>query len=273
MASDYNLKNVQKVVTDFFKATSVNISILDSDFNVIYMNKEYSNKYCLLLQSSYKKGYYCYCSDVKLLNKCKETKSPQQHICYAGLIDIAIPIMHEFEIIGYIMIGQLKYSDNLDAINIKTTKAKLENFKEEYNKLTLSNQEKIESTINIAIIVAKYLLLENIIKPKRSKNLETVIDFINENLSENLSIENISKQTFLSKSLIYILFRKYFNMTVSEYINIQRIKRAKQLLNGTELTVESVSAKVGYSSSSYFSKTFKKIVGVSPKQYSEENKI
>ena len=270
MKLDYLNKNLESVCSDFYKATNVNISILDSDFNVIYLNHNYANSYCALVQSTTK---YCRYSDIELLKRCKESKKIEKHICHAGLLDVAIPIMHGFEIIGYILMGQLKYADNTQKINEKTFKENFENITKEYKKLPLSNEDKIESVINIAVIVAKYLLLESIIKPKRSKNLETLVDFINKNLSEELSVDVISKQTYLSKSLIYTLFRKYFNMTVSEYVNFQRIKLAKELLNTTELSVESVSSKVGYSSISYFSKTFKKIVGVSPKQYSEENKI
>ncbi len=108
MIIDYDFKSIQDVLNDFFNSTGVNISIIDNDFNVLYLNTSNSNKYCLKIQSTNKGKNLCHCSDVELLKKCKETKRIQKHVCYAGLMDIAIPIIHNFEIIGFIMIGQLK---------------------------------------------------------------------------------------------------------------------------------------------------------------------
>lgn len=270
MIIDFNLSDIQSVLNDFYKATNVNISITDSEFNLIYINSYNSKSYCSLIQTTIKGRSLCHCSDIELLKKCKETKKPQQHICHAGLMDMVIPIIHNNEIIGYILMGQLKVDSNYKGLNVKGIKVDEKRLKEEFDKLPIVDDNRIESIKNIAIIVAKYLLLGNYIKPKQSMNLESVMKFINENLGEDLSINNISRQTYLSKSLIYSLFKKYLNMTVSEYINKQRILRAKELLGSTELTIETVSTMVGYTSSSYFSKTFKKITGVSPKQYQEE---
>ena len=270
MIIDYSFKNIQNVVNDFFKTTSVNLCVLDGDFNMLYINVLNSNNYCLNIQSTSKGKKLCSCSDMELLKKCKETKQIHQHVCHAGLMDICIPILDGDDIIGFIMMGQLKFDENFEISNIKTTHISIEKLREYYNSLPLFNKEKIESVINIAVIVAKYLLLENIIKPKRSMNLDSVVKFISENLGEDLSITTISKKTYISKSTMYTLFRKYFNMTVSEYVNVQRINKAVELLRTTELSIENISSMVGYSSSSYFSKMFKKIKRISPKQYREE---
>ena len=270
MILDFNLQNVENVLNDFYKATGVNVSIWDKEFRLLYMNTSNSSKFCTLIQTTVKGRRLCHCSDVELLNKCKATQKPQQHICHAGLMDMVIPIINDFEIIGYIVMGQLKVNKDFGGVNIKSVKVSSDLFKEEYLKLPIISKEKIESVINVAVIVAKYLLLGNIIRPKKNDNLENVINFINDNLADDLSIDNISKQTFLSKSLIYVLFRKYFNITVSEYVNRQRIKKATELINTTEFSIETISSMVGYSSSSYFSKTFKRIKGVSPKKFKDE---
>ena len=270
MIIDYSFNNIQNVVNDFFNATSVNIAILDGDFNMLYINAKNSNKYCLNIQSTNKGISLCHCSDIELLKKCKESKKIQQHVCHAGLMDIAIPILHDYEIIGFIIMGQIKFDENFEASNIKTTDICIEQLKKDYNDLPLFDKERIESVIKVAVIVAKYLLLEKIIKPKRSINLENVVKFIKENLGEDLSVNSISRKTYISKSTIYTLFRKYFNMTVSEYVNMQRINKAVELLRTTELSIENISSMVGYSTSSYFSKIFKKIKKISPKQYKGE---
>ena len=51
-----------------------------------------------------------------LLKKCKETKQTQKHVCHAGLIDIAIPIIYENSIIGYIILGQIKTEKTFESL-------------------------------------------------------------------------------------------------------------------------------------------------------------
>lgn len=267
MFIEYNLKNLENLCADFFYATGINLSILDSAFNVLFINKAYSNKYCALIQSSEKGRCMCANSDKKLLLKCKETISPQHHICKAGLLDIAVPILQEKEIIGYIILGQIKTEETFKKPNLDIESINASELQKEYLSLPKYTDSKIHSTISIASILAKHLLIENIIKVKTSNSLERVLKYIEDNLSEDLSIKNIAECTFVSKSSLYVLFNKNFNMTIGEYINNERIKKAEKLLSTTDLGIEDISIKVGFSSQSYFSKTFKRIKSVSPKVF------
>ncbi|WP_334137566.1 helix-turn-helix transcriptional regulator, partial [Muricomes intestini] len=63
------------------------------------------------------------------------------------------------------------------------------------------------------------------------------------------------------------LFKKSMNVGVSEYINMQKIEESKKLLGETTLKIYEISERLGYESSFYFSKVFKKITGMSPKEY------
>lgn len=272
MIIEYNLKNIENLCNDFFNATGINLSILDSSNKVLFFNRGYSNKYCELIQSTAKGKNICFKSDENLILKCKETKTPQYHLCKAGLMDIAVPITLDDEIIGYIILGQIKVDDHFDNVDLNIKELSVDLLKKEYLSLPKYSESKIHSTLSIASILAKHLLVENIIKVKRNKSLENVLKYIEDNLNENLSIEDITKQTYISKTSLYLLFKKNFNMTVSEYINSQRIKRAIKLLKTTDLDIENISLEVGFSSQSYFSKIFKKINGISPIQYRKDLK-
>lgn len=182
-------------------------------------------------------------------------------------MDIAVPIIQDEEIIGYIILGQIKTDECVFKRDLDIEDIDLDLLEKEYTSITKYSQSKIHSMLSIASILAKYLLIENIIKVKRNKSLESVIKYINDNLSDDLSIKDITAQTYTSKSSLYLLFKKNFNMTIGEYINNQRVKKAIELLTTTDLSVENIAMEVGYSSQSYFSKIFKSIKGVSPKQY------
>lgn len=59
-------------------------------------------------------------------------------------------------------------------------------------------------------------------------------------------------------------------MKPMEYLNSYRIEKAKKLLKDDHNKIQDVYERVGYSSSQYFSKVFKKLTGISPWQYQQE---
>lgn len=63
------------------------------------------------------------------------------------------------------------------------------------------------------------------------------------------------------------LFKKETGLSLNDYINKVRINKAKKLLKETGAMVYEIADQVGFSDSQYFSTVFKKIVGVSPKEY------
>ena len=88
--------------------------------------------------------------------------------------------------------------------------------------------------------------------------------------NESLSIKDISDHVFLSTSYICTLFKMETGLTLNQYITKYRIEKAKKLLADPRNKVSDISSKVGYSDGNYFGKTFKKIVGLSPTEYREQ---
>ena len=84
-----------------------------------------------------------------------------------------------------------------------------------------------------------------------------------------LGVAEIAEQLSLSKNYFGQLFKSQTGMTVSEYLNLVRIEKAKALLKETTLKVYEIADEVGFTDSFYFSSVFKKLVGVSPKEYRE----
>ncbi len=270
MSLEYKTNKMTDITYDFFSATGINLSILDSNFaRLQYTDKASANEYCKYIHSNSHMSSKCLICDYALLKECKEKKQPVSHICHAGLLDIAIPIMHNQSILGYIMLGQLKIDDNFKDIKQKFTSDDLDVDKLEilYATLPIKNEEFIKSIINLATILAKHLLLENIVKPKNLSTLDTLVEYINENIQSPLSVEDIAQENFVSVSLIYKLFYKNFNTSVKDYINKRRCELALSLLMFSDKSLNDVAFEVGFSSLSYFSKVFKKLYGVSPLKY------
>lgn len=109
--------------------------------------------------------------------------------------------------------------------------------------------------------VRKYSLKEY------SPLVQKIINYINLNLSSELSLKSLAAMCYISPSYLSNLFKRETGTTLIDYINTQRVQRAAHLLATTKLSVASVAERVGILDVNYFAKLFKKALGQTPTQY------
>ena len=97
--------------------------------------------------------------------------------------------------------------------------------------------------------------------------MSEIIDYINRNYSDKLSLDYISSKMRVSKYYLCHTFKGVVGMTFGEYITFTRISRAKQLLRESENSISDIALSVGFDSFAYFSKVFREYEGISPKMY------
>ena len=91
--------------------------------------------------------------------------------------------------------------------------------------------------------------------------------FINDKYFEDLSVNYLSAVFNFSPNYLGHIFKNEMEMTLNEYINKVRVEGAKKLLKGTKMMIYEIAYKCGFSDQHYFSQVFKKIEGLSPKEY------
>lgn len=99
-----------------------------------------------------------------------------------------------------------------------------------------------------------------------SRQVDAILYYINQNIGEPLSIEELSRHFYLSESYICRIFKASTGMTINKYITARRISIAKALLS-EGMNVSLVCAQCGYNDYSNFVRAFSKAVGISPKKY------
>ena len=107
----------------------------------------------------------------------------------------------------------------------------------------------------------------------RSDNVvEQLKDYIEQNLNEDLSRSVLAGKVFLSEDYVSKIFMKTTGMSLPNYIAERRIERAKEYLRGSSLPISKIAMEVGYGNFSYFSKTFRELVGCTPNEYRSRQK-
>lgn len=95
------------------------------------------------------------------------------------------------------------------------------------------------------------------------------IDYIEDNFQQDITLAEICNNIAYSPYYFSRVFKKETNMSPYEYLINRRINHAKHLLITTNDSITSISEQCGYNSNIHFSNSFKKLVGMTPKQYRE----
>lgn len=85
--------------------------------------------------------------------------------------------------------------------------------------------------------------------------------------NEELRIEDIAKSVHMNYNHLCYVFKKETSITINDYLIELRITKAKELFDQGEKVVQYVASQVGYADANYFSKCFKKFMGIVPSKY------
>lgn len=132
--------------------------------------------------------------------------------------------------------------------------------------------------------MVEFFLIE-IIKKEKSSNekiglflsgdnlIDNIICYLKNNIYSNITIATLSKYFGYSKSFIFKEFKKKTNTTIINYFNELKIEEAKSLLRKGEHNITEISTLLAFDNPNYFSKVFKKFVGISPLKYQSKYNI
>ena len=98
-----------------------------------------------------------------------------------------------------------------------------------------------------------------------------VVELIQVNLTSKINLKVVAETVGLSMTSLYRLFKKEIGISPVEYIILERIKLAKQLLQDQSMYVKNVSYESGFEDANYFIRAFKMHEGITPKQYQQLN--
>lgn len=107
----------------------------------------------------------------------------------------------------------------------------------------------------------------------RAQVVGQVQQYIRDHLSERLTLNDVAAVFNFSPNYLSQLFAQNSESGFVEFVTATRITAAKELMASTDLKVYEISDKVGFDSAFYFSKVFKKLEGVSPREYMQRMKV
>lgn len=130
-----------------------------------------------------------------------------------------------------------------------------------------AHPDEIEKTLEKYIPKSHPPRKEHSIRPTSNADILKLMVYIEENLQQDLGLELLSELVHLHPRYVSRLFKNETGFTITEFITIRRLKKAKHLLVHECETIASISESCGFADSSYFTRVFKKHEGMTPTQF------
>lgn len=109
-------------------------------------------------------------------------------------------------------------------------------------------------------------------KPKDQDTIQKIINFMKDNISKQLTLEEIAGKVNYSPSYLSSVFTQKTGMSPINYFNQLKIQKSCRLLDFTDMKIKEIAFELGFSDQYYFSKVFSKFMHTSPKDYREKQK-
>ena len=112
--------------------------------------------------------------------------------------------------------------------------------------------------------------ISNIRKTETNPIITKVCDYVEQNLTQDISLEMAADYAGVSSFYLSKLFKEEKGETYINYVSDKRLEKSCQLLAETDLSIKEITAEVGYNDQNYYSRIFKTKYGLSPKEYRKE---
>lgn len=118
----------------------------------------------------------------------------------------------------------------------------------------------------------QFMYITSIVKPQNSIDYSNKIvrltrEYLEEHFTEDISLDDVASRVNVSPQYFSKLIKKNTGFNFVDWLSMMRVKKAKELFNTTNLSIKEVCYMIGYKDPNYFSRIFKKRVGITPSEY------
>ena len=158
---------------------------------------------------------------------------------------------------------------NVIIYSSQTINISISQFMDDYKHLieTFSNVSEMLAYLRNMLVEPIGVYNQNIALEVKNETFRNIINYVNEDFFENLSIQTIARKFTINPNYVSQLFKKETGVTFTEYLTNLRVNFAICMLKTTDLPVNTVAEKSGFGDYFYFTRVFKKNTGKTPTEY------
>jgi AraC-like DNA-binding protein/ligand-binding sensor protein len=272
---------IQYYETAFHKVTGMSLKVIpptESEQRLSF--GEFENPFCSLATRTAAGCNACWEAEKRAERGAGKKLVPEQVSCFAGLTDVAVPVIVNGQHVATLMSGQifrrppterdfqmilkmLKSEENADWEK-KTRKA--------YFETLVVTPDRFQAMVHLLSVFAQYLAdfaSRNAISAAahEPKPVSGAKQFVLAHVEQPITLALVAQHVNISRFHFCKMFKKSTGMTLTEYVALVRVEKAKTLLVDVSVRISEVVFAAGFGSIPHFNSVFKRRVGMSPTEY------
>ncbi|HUB68570.1 MAG TPA: helix-turn-helix domain-containing protein [Candidatus Methylacidiphilales bacterium] len=236
--------------------------------------KKNENPFCALLAKSSKSCAAC----LQMQEKTTEggMEEPCSVMCFAGLVDTAVPVRVGTKVIGFLQTGQIALSPPTHAQFTKIARqivewgvsVDLNRLEDAYFHSQVLSRQQYEGVVRLLEIFAQHLSVfaNQIMVHQRNAEppmISRAKNYINSHQTGSISLDEVARALNVSTFYFCKMFKKTTGLTFTDYLSRARVEKAKNLLLNPHVRVSEAAYECGFASLTHFNRTFKRVTGAS----------
>ncbi len=265
----------------FRKATGVPLKIVPPDEPQRRLSfGEAENAFCALIARTPAGCEACREAQARAQRGAAKKLGPQQVFCFAGLTDVAVPVLIEGRHVATLMSGQIfrrepterDFNMVLHLLQGGQGADWEKKARQAYLDTPVVTAERFQAIIQLLNMFAHYLAdyaSRHVIGSSEAEPqaVASAKQFVQAHVEEPITLEQVIHHVHVSRFYFCKLFKKATGMTLTDYVTRVRIEKAKALLVDPSRRISEVVFAAGFGSIPRFNSVFKRLVGMPPTEY------
>ena len=277
-----NLPLLQQYEKAFRKATGVSLQLLPPDENKRRANlRQSENPFCAIVSSTPAGCAACLETQRRIENSTAADLATHQIYCFAGLTDIAIPVVIAGRHVATLLSGQIfrreptpqDFEAMMKKIGGFRDKAWEKSVRKSYFQTPVVSPDTLDAVIQILTAFAQHLS-DDISRHMMAARpdfepgaVSSAKKFVESHSQDPFTLEEVVQHVHASRFHFCKTFKKTMGITFTEYVARVRVEKAKGLLLNPALRVSEVAFTVGFGSIPQFNSVFKRLAGKLPTEF------
>ena len=240
------------------------------------------NAFCRLVGGAPAGCAACHESQVRALAGATHRRAPFQIACFAGLTDVAVPILVGEHHLATMLSGQVlrrepterDFSLLVRMVGKEHDERWQGDARRAYFATTVVTPDRLQAIVQMLGLfsdyVGEYAMRQAIARaPAEPPAVTNAKHYVETHLGELVSLEQIVQHVGVSRFYFCKLFKKATGMTLTEHVSRMRLEKAKALLVDPQHRISEIAFAVGFGSIPQFNSVFKRYLGLTPTEFRE----
>lgn len=269
----FDAEKLTRLIKNLQDLTGVRTNTLDPDGRDIRLRADRSD-FCALISASEEGRARCTNCDMRAVEKCRSMRRAYSYRCHARLCETVLPVYEGGMPVAYLIFGQLlsdepvkqQWESTLEAVSWYT--GDFEELHEAFIKLRRFSARERDAYAEILSALAEYIRQEGLIRSAEYTDGQKLEHYLDAHYMEELSLKRISSALGMGTTKLCAVAKELSGgKTLTKLIAERRVRAAEALLCKSDEPISAIAGQVGFNDYNYFTKIFKSVTGMTPREY------